>query len=214
MDRVVGSAPSVSPPLLLLIAAPRHHGTNHNTCHRLLSFPTNFTQGSRATAALAQWAALVCRCCGDDQPLEVKVTAAMALVSCADGVLTNPQLPLGASRCSAAVNRRATERSRWCVCVGQVCLAQRHCGGVCSRCCRMKTRTSELQPLTSCLCRRLLLVTEQSAPLVSSNRDTVLWCCWWSCSASDIASHHASNSHDASECLPSQSERAEAQHVT
>lgn len=81
---------------------------------RLLSFPTHFTQGSSATAALAQWAALVCWCCGDEQPLEVKVAAAKVLVSCADGVLTNPQLPLGASCCStatveAAVNRRATE---------------------------------------------------------------------------------------------------------
>lgn len=50
---------------------------------------------SSAAAALAQWAALVCSRCTDDQPLEVKVAAAKALVSCADGVLTNPHLPLG-----------------------------------------------------------------------------------------------------------------------
>lgn len=37
------------------------------------------------------------------------------------------------------------------VCVCQVCPLHSLCGGVCLRCCRMKTRKSEIQPLTSSL---------------------------------------------------------------
>ncbi|XP_070697363.1 thyroid adenoma-associated protein [Pempheris klunzingeri] len=50
-----------------------------------------------ASACLAQWGALVCSCCSEEQPAEVKLMAAKVLVNCTAGVLTSPHLPLGLS---------------------------------------------------------------------------------------------------------------------
>ncbi|XP_076016993.1 thyroid adenoma-associated protein [Genypterus blacodes] len=52
-------------------------------------------KGVAAVPCLAQWGALVCSCCGEEQPAEVKLMAAKVLVSCTATVLTNPALPLG-----------------------------------------------------------------------------------------------------------------------
>lgn len=52
-------------------------------------------QGASAVACLAQWGALVYSCCSQEQPVEVKLTAAKVLVSCTGGVLCGPRLPLG-----------------------------------------------------------------------------------------------------------------------
>lgn len=57
------------------------------------------TQGASAAACLAQWGALVCSCCGEEQPVEVKLTAAKVLVNSTGNVLTSPRLPLGESQC-------------------------------------------------------------------------------------------------------------------
>lgn len=54
-------------------------------------------QGMGAVACLAQWGALVCSCCSEEQPVEVKLTAAKVLVNCTAAVLTSPHLPLGLS---------------------------------------------------------------------------------------------------------------------
>lgn len=52
-------------------------------------------QGASTVACLAQWGALVYSCCSQEQPVEVKLTAAKVLVSCTGGVLCSPHLPLG-----------------------------------------------------------------------------------------------------------------------
>ncbi|TKS85233.1 mRNA decay activator protein ZFP36L2-B [Collichthys lucidus] len=52
-------------------------------------------QGASAVACLAQWVALVCSCCSEEQPVEVKLTAAKVLVNCTATVLSSPHLPLG-----------------------------------------------------------------------------------------------------------------------
>lgn len=52
-------------------------------------------QGVGAVACLAQWGALVCSCCSEEQPVDVKLTAAKVLVNCTAAVLTSPHLPLG-----------------------------------------------------------------------------------------------------------------------
>lgn len=54
-------------------------------------------QGTGAMACLAQWMALVCSCCSEEQPVEVKLTAAKVLVNCTATVLSSPHLPLGLS---------------------------------------------------------------------------------------------------------------------
>ncbi|KAF7650134.1 hypothetical protein LDENG_00130920, partial [Lucifuga dentata] len=46
-------------------------------------------------ACLARWGTLVCSCCSEEQPAEVKLMAASVLVNCTSTVLTNPALPLG-----------------------------------------------------------------------------------------------------------------------
>ena len=40
----------------------------------------------------------MCSCCSEDQPTEVKLTAAKVLVDCAATVLSSPHLPLGESQ--------------------------------------------------------------------------------------------------------------------
>ncbi|XP_070833382.1 thyroid adenoma-associated protein [Chaetodon trifascialis] len=54
-------------------------------------------QGANAVACLSQWGALVCSCCSEEQPVEVKLTAAKVLVNCTATVLSSPHLPLGLS---------------------------------------------------------------------------------------------------------------------
>ncbi len=49
-------------------------------------------------ACLAQWGALVCSCCSEEQPMEVKLMAAKVLVNCTATVLTCAHLPLGESQ--------------------------------------------------------------------------------------------------------------------
>ncbi|KAM9726802.1 thyroid adenoma-associated protein isoform 2-T3 [Menidia menidia] len=56
---------------------------------------TSDPQGAPAEACLAQWGALVCSCCSEEQPAEVKLAAAEVLVGCTSTLLTNPRLPLG-----------------------------------------------------------------------------------------------------------------------
>ncbi|XP_034080889.1 thyroid adenoma-associated protein isoform X3 [Gymnodraco acuticeps] len=52
-------------------------------------------QGASAVACLGQWGALVCSCCSEEQPVEVKLMAAKVLVNCTATVLTSSHLPLG-----------------------------------------------------------------------------------------------------------------------
>ncbi|XP_029306193.1 thyroid adenoma-associated protein [Cottoperca gobio] len=54
-------------------------------------------QGASAVACLGQWGLLVCSCCSEEQPVEVKLMAATVLVKCTATVLTSPHLPLGLS---------------------------------------------------------------------------------------------------------------------
>lgn len=52
-------------------------------------------QGVAAVACLGRWGKLLCSCCSEEQPTEVKLAAAKVLVSCTRSVLSSPQLPLG-----------------------------------------------------------------------------------------------------------------------
>ncbi|XP_029377385.1 thyroid adenoma-associated protein isoform X2 [Echeneis naucrates] len=52
-------------------------------------------KGVGAMPGLVQWGELVCSCCSEEQPAEVKLMAANVLVSCTGTVLTSPHLPLG-----------------------------------------------------------------------------------------------------------------------
>ncbi|XP_030603636.1 thyroid adenoma-associated protein isoform X2 [Archocentrus centrarchus] len=54
-------------------------------------------QSLSAVARFAQWGALVCSCCSEERPVEVKLTAAKVLVKCTSTLLTSPHLPLGLS---------------------------------------------------------------------------------------------------------------------
>uniref|UniRef100_A0A674NJE3 tRNA (32-2'-O)-methyltransferase regulator THADA n=1 Tax=Takifugu rubripes TaxID=31033 RepID=A0A674NJE3_TAKRU len=53
------------------------------------------SQGDAAVAGLRRWGELVCSCCGEERPCEVKLATAKVLVSCTGSVLSSPQLPLG-----------------------------------------------------------------------------------------------------------------------
>lgn len=55
-------------------------------------------QGASAVPYFAQWGALVCSCCSEEQPEEVKLMAAKVLVNCTATVLTSAHLPLGESQ--------------------------------------------------------------------------------------------------------------------
>ncbi|XP_023818937.1 thyroid adenoma-associated protein [Oryzias latipes] len=48
-----------------------------------------------AVACLAPWGALVCSCCDEERPVEVKLTATKVLVGCTSSLLTNPGPVLG-----------------------------------------------------------------------------------------------------------------------
>ncbi|XP_067385468.1 thyroid adenoma-associated protein isoform X2 [Channa argus] len=54
-------------------------------------------KGSSAVSCLGQWGELVCSCCSEDQPVEVKLMAAKVLVSCTDSLLISRHLPMGLS---------------------------------------------------------------------------------------------------------------------
>ncbi|KAM9318529.1 thyroid adenoma-associated protein [Pholidichthys leucotaenia] len=54
-------------------------------------------QGAIAVSCFAQWGVLVCSCCTEDQPVEVKLTAAKVLVSCTPTLLASTHLLLGVS---------------------------------------------------------------------------------------------------------------------
>ncbi|XP_071780883.2 thyroid adenoma-associated protein [Centroberyx gerrardi] len=56
---------------------------------------TSDPEGASAAGCLAQWGALVCSCCGEEQPAEVKLMAAEVLVNCTATLLTSAALPLG-----------------------------------------------------------------------------------------------------------------------
>ncbi|KAM3863138.1 thyroid adenoma-associated protein [Diretmus argenteus] len=53
------------------------------------------SEGASANDWLPQWAALVCSCCDENQPAEVKLMAAAVLVDCTATLLISPALPLG-----------------------------------------------------------------------------------------------------------------------
>uniref|UniRef100_A0A3Q2TPU4 tRNA (32-2'-O)-methyltransferase regulator THADA n=1 Tax=Fundulus heteroclitus TaxID=8078 RepID=A0A3Q2TPU4_FUNHE len=52
-------------------------------------------QDPDAAGCLAQWGALVSSCCGEEQPVEVKLMVAKVLVACSSSLMTDPRLPLG-----------------------------------------------------------------------------------------------------------------------
>ncbi|KAM7408173.1 hypothetical protein PAMA_002048 [Pampus argenteus] len=52
-------------------------------------------KGAYPVSCLSQWGALVCSCCSEEQPVEVKLMAAKVLVSCTDTLLSSSDLPLG-----------------------------------------------------------------------------------------------------------------------
>lgn len=49
-------------------------------------------------SCLSQWVELVCTCCSEEQPVEVKLMAAKVLVNCTGTLLASPRLPLGESQ--------------------------------------------------------------------------------------------------------------------
>ncbi|XP_069001377.1 thyroid adenoma-associated protein [Embiotoca jacksoni] len=65
--------------------------------HLVVRLMNSDPQGESAVACLTQWGALVCSCCSDEQPEEVKLMAAKVLVNCTSTLLTSPHLPLGLS---------------------------------------------------------------------------------------------------------------------
>uniref|UniRef100_A0A3B4B112 tRNA (32-2'-O)-methyltransferase regulator THADA n=1 Tax=Periophthalmus magnuspinnatus TaxID=409849 RepID=A0A3B4B112_9GOBI len=50
-----------------------------------------------AASCFSEWAALVCSCCSEEHPVEVKMMVSKVLVQCTAPVLTSPSLPLGIS---------------------------------------------------------------------------------------------------------------------
>ncbi|XP_041645448.1 thyroid adenoma-associated protein isoform X2 [Cheilinus undulatus] len=88
--------------LLTLTQRSAHSVELHCAALTLLSqlvvhLVTSDPQGAGEVSCLAQWAALVCSCCNEEQPEEVKLTAAKVLVTCTSSVLTSPLLPMGLS---------------------------------------------------------------------------------------------------------------------
>ncbi|XP_034537474.1 thyroid adenoma-associated protein [Notolabrus celidotus] len=88
--------------LLALTQGSAHSVELHCAALTLLSqlvvqLVTSNPQGASAVTCLAQWGTLVCSCCSEEQPEEVKLTAAKVLVTCTSSVLSSPHLPLGLS---------------------------------------------------------------------------------------------------------------------
>uniref|UniRef100_A0A672ZVR7 tRNA (32-2'-O)-methyltransferase regulator THADA n=1 Tax=Sphaeramia orbicularis TaxID=375764 RepID=A0A672ZVR7_9TELE len=71
-----------------------------NSAHRSEESPS-YTSGTgldeEALQCFGQWGVLVCSCCSEEQPVEVKLMAAKVLVNCTAAILTSPQLVLGLS---------------------------------------------------------------------------------------------------------------------
>ncbi|XP_054654296.1 thyroid adenoma-associated protein isoform X2 [Dunckerocampus dactyliophorus] len=53
------------------------------------------SKGASTVTCLSQWGTLVCSCCSEEQPVEVKLMAAKVLVNSTGPLLTNSELPLG-----------------------------------------------------------------------------------------------------------------------
>lgn len=86
--------------LLSLAQTSAHSVELHCAALTLLSqlvaqLMTSDPQDASAVACFSQWGALVCLCCSEEQPVEVKMMVAKVLVSCTTSVLTSPHLPLG-----------------------------------------------------------------------------------------------------------------------
>ncbi|KAK7901248.1 hypothetical protein WMY93_018017 [Mugilogobius chulae] len=56
---------------------------------------TSDPQDGSTSSCFSEWAALVCSCCTEDQPVEVKMMVSKVLVQSTAPVLTSPHLPLG-----------------------------------------------------------------------------------------------------------------------
>ncbi|XP_033835592.1 thyroid adenoma-associated protein [Periophthalmus magnuspinnatus] len=56
---------------------------------------TSDPQDGSAASCFSEWAALVCSCCSEEHPVEVKMMVSKVLVQCTAPVLTSPSLPLG-----------------------------------------------------------------------------------------------------------------------
>lgn len=56
---------------------------------------TSAPQDASAVSCFSEWASLVCSCCSEEQPAEVKMMVSKVLVKCTAPVLTSPHLPLG-----------------------------------------------------------------------------------------------------------------------
>uniref|UniRef100_A0A3Q3LPG0 tRNA (32-2'-O)-methyltransferase regulator THADA n=1 Tax=Mastacembelus armatus TaxID=205130 RepID=A0A3Q3LPG0_9TELE len=52
-------------------------------------------QRASAVSCLAKWGVLVCSCCSEEQPVDVKLTATKVLVNCTGTLLASPHMPLG-----------------------------------------------------------------------------------------------------------------------
>nr|XP_061818983.1 thyroid adenoma-associated protein isoform X1 [Nerophis lumbriciformis] len=52
-------------------------------------------KGENTVTCLSQWEAMVCSCCSEEQPVEVKLMAAQVLVNSTGSLMTNSELPLG-----------------------------------------------------------------------------------------------------------------------
>lgn len=77
----------------------QHRSVAHCHCRYLVVYIcmccSDCFQDVAAGACLGRWGELVCLCCSEEQPTEVKLAAAKVLVSCTRSVLSSPQLPLG-----------------------------------------------------------------------------------------------------------------------
>ncbi|XP_072293704.1 thyroid adenoma-associated protein [Eucyclogobius newberryi] len=86
--------------LLSLAQTSAHSVELHCAALTLLSLlvaqhVTSDPQDGDAASRFSEWATLVCSCCSEEQPAEVKVMASKVLVQSTAPVLTSPCLPLG-----------------------------------------------------------------------------------------------------------------------
>uniref|UniRef100_A0A7N6FJ83 tRNA (32-2'-O)-methyltransferase regulator THADA n=1 Tax=Anabas testudineus TaxID=64144 RepID=A0A7N6FJ83_ANATE len=81
---------------LLSLAQSSAHRSEDTHSYIVLIYPRVY--GASTLSHLSQWGQLVCSCCSEEQPVEVKLTAAKVLVNCTGTLLTSPGLPLGESQ--------------------------------------------------------------------------------------------------------------------
>lgn len=86
--------------LLCLTQTSAHSVELHCAALTLLSqlvaqLVTSDPQDASAVSCFSEWAALVCSCCSEEHPVEVKMMVSKVLVNCTASVLTSPHLPLG-----------------------------------------------------------------------------------------------------------------------